>query len=200
MFAYEKVDGLDREQLLAVIEPVLRAHQVRGVELIWRTDQRGRLLYITLEPDTEDQDGAVNLEVCTDVSRDLSAALDVVDVISAAYRLEVGSPGVERSLYSRADYERFLGRLTKFKLKEPLNGEWTVRGRLDAVADTALTVEADTGAVEIPFEKIASGNLVLDWDRLNRSPKARAKKKASGTSETDQGLNSEETQGHKVGE
>lgn len=167
MFAYEKIDGLDREPLLAAIEPVLRAHGVRGVELIWRTDHRGWLLYVTLELDGEaETDAGVTLDLCTDVSRDLSAALDVADVIRPSFRLEVGSPGVERKLYRVEDYERFTGRLAKLKLRAPIEGEYTLRGDLAGVTDGVVAIDTDTGRFDVPFGEIETGNLVLDLQRM----------------------------------
>jgi ribosome maturation factor RimP len=172
MFAYEKLDGLDRDQLLSAIEPVLRAHGVRGVELIWRTDHRGWVLYLTLEADSEvPLDGGVTLEQCTDVSRDLSAALDVTDVIRPAFRLEVGSPGVERRLYSMADFSRFAGRLVKVKLRAPLEGEWTLRGKVSVLAGDRIRVETDAGPFEVPFGDVESANLVLDWSGASGAPR-----------------------------
>src|SRR5689334_20249374 len=104
--AHESLKGLDRDRVLSVVEPVLRAHGVDVVELIWRSDQRGWVLYVTVErPDTPDPSLGITLDLCADISRDLSAALDVADVITARYRLEVGSPGVDRVLYEVSDYQ-----------------------------------------------------------------------------------------------
>jgi len=88
---YESLKGLDRDRLLAAVEPVLLAHGVEAVELIWRSDQRGWVLYLTVErADSVDPATGVTLDLCADISKDLSAALDVAEAIAAPrYRLEV---------------------------------------------------------------------------------------------------------------
>ena len=104
-FAHQKLHGIDAERLTAVLDPVLRAHGVEGVELVWRTDQGGWLLELTIErPDTRIPGAGITIELCSEISRDLSAALDVADVIPQRYRLQVGSPGIERALYRKQDY------------------------------------------------------------------------------------------------
>src|SRR5882724_12823255 len=123
--SHEKIPGLDRERLHAAIEPVLTAHGVECVELVWRTDRGGWLLEISIERSDARVPGVgVTVDLCADISRDLSAALDVADCIPHRYTLEVGSPGVERALYNDADYERFAGQAAKLKLKKPRNSEY----------------------------------------------------------------------------
>ena len=97
--AHEHLHGLDRDRVIAVVEPVLRAHNVEGVELVWRTDRAGWVLELTVERPGSTLPGAgVTIDLCSEISRDLSAALDVADVIDARYSLQVGSPGLERAL------------------------------------------------------------------------------------------------------
>jgi ribosome maturation factor RimP len=163
-FVHEKLIGLDRERLLAIVEPVLRAHHVSGVEIIWRTDHRGRVLYLTIErPDSPEPGAGITLDLCADLSRDLSAALDVADVVDGAYRLEVGSPGVERKLYTKAEYERFAGRTVKVKCREAVAGDVVLRGLLSGTdSQGKILVDTDRGVVALEFEQILSGQLVLD--------------------------------------
>ena len=168
-FAFEKLSGLNRDQLLALVDPIVAAHGLEGVELIWSTDHRGWKLVVTLERPGSSQSGAgVTLDDCTEVSRDLSAALDASDVVPGAYRLEVGTPGVERKLYSLSDYQRFKGQRAKIKCNEPILGEWTLIGELLGV-DEAQRVQLQTagavtesGVLTLEYSKIQSGQLVLD--------------------------------------
>src|SRR5712691_5661159 len=69
-----------------------------------------------------DKPGGVTHKDCSDVSNHLGTVLDVEDFIHFAYTLEVSSPGLERGLYQRADYERFAGRGAKIKARSPVNG------------------------------------------------------------------------------
>jgi ribosome maturation factor RimP len=167
LVAHEKLTGLDREQVLAVVEPVLRAHGVEAVELIWRTDRAGWLLVLTVErPDSRRPGDGVTIELCSDISKDLSAALDVADVIPHAYRLEVGSPGLDRALYSLRDYERFAGQLAKLKLKEPLpDGQRVVEGTLHGLNESGrVELETPKELLSFEIENIESARLVFDWN------------------------------------
>ena len=150
MFAHEKLPGLPRQRLLDAIEPVLRAHGLAGVEIVWRTDGQGRVLYVTLESADAAEPGlapgaeGVTLEVCSRVSRDLSTAFDVHELFDGHYRLEVGSPGLERRLYTVGDYQRFRGKLAKVKLASPIAGQAVLTGRLAGVdAEGRVLLEAD---------------------------------------------------------
>lgn len=175
MFAFEKLPGLPRERIVDVIAPVLRAHGLVGVELVWRTDSQGRLLSVTVEAEGATEPGAgVTLDVCSRVSRDLSTALDVHELIDGAYRLEVGSPGLERKLYTRVDYERFKGRLVKLKLGTPVSGQHVLSGKLGGVdSDGRVELAVDGVSHAIQFEDIRSGQLEVDWKELGFSPAPR---------------------------
>jgi ribosome maturation factor RimP len=192
-FAYSKLHGLPADRLLAAIEPMLAAHGLEGVELIWKTDNRGWLLYLTVvrasQATSADPGAGVTLDDCSELSRDLSAALDVDDLIPGAYRLEVGTPGIERRLYSPADFTRFTSKLVKLKLHRPHVSEYTFRGYIVGVegGDKAVIVVAkdrDTAledAWRFEFENIASANLVLEWGSDARPNVARPKAPKSGT-------------------
>jgi ribosome maturation factor RimP len=176
-FAHEKLEGLDRESVLSTLIPVLRAHGVEGVEILWRSDSRGWVLFLTVEvPGSKEPGEGVTLDLCAEISRDLSAAFDVADVVPGKYRLEVGSPGLERTLYGPGDYERFAGRVAKLKLREPLpDGQRALRGVLRGLDGTGnVLVEAESGVREIAFNQITSGQLVFEWHSSgSRSNEAR---------------------------
>jgi ribosome maturation factor RimP len=178
--AHEKLIGLDRDRVLAVVGPVLSAHGVEGVELVWRTDQGGWLLQLTIErPDSRIPGAGITVELCGEISRDLSAALDVADVIPQRYRLEVGSPGIERALYTERDYERFAGQLAKLKLREPNEqGQYVLRGTLQGLDDDHnVVLDTERGLLTINPGAIQSGQLVFDWKAGGPQNKPKGKKK-----------------------
>ena len=164
-FAHEKLQGLDRERVLDTVVPVLRAHGVDGVELVWRSDGRGWVLYLTVErAGATEPEAGVSLDLCAEISRDLSAALDVADVIPGRYRLEVGTPGLDRALYSAADYARFRGRTAKVKLRQPRDGQKVLRGVLRGLDGAGhVLVDVDGHDVAVPAEDISEGQLIFDW-------------------------------------
>lgn len=175
--AYEHLQGLDRDRLVAVVEPVLRAHNVEGVELIWRTDRAGWVLELTIERPGSTQPGAgVTIDLCSEISRDLSAALDVADVIEARYTLQVGSPGLERALYKLSDYQRFAGQRVKLKLREPVEGQRVLHGVLSGLDDDgqAIVIQTDRGMLNLQFSEIESARLLFDWNK--GEPRARGRK------------------------
>lgn len=172
--AHTHLPGLDSERLLAAIEPVLAAHGVEGVELRWKTDRGERVLELTLErPGLSEPGAGITLEVCTDVSRDLSVALDVAEVIEARYRLEVGSPGVERALYRPEDYARFAGKSARIKLTAPIAGQRILRGVLRGLDPAgAIVIEMEQGQVACDFAGIESARLVFEWEGASPRPRA----------------------------
>lgn len=177
--SFTKLPGLDQEKLLGVVLPILRAHHVAGVELIWRTDHKGHVLELTVErPDARTPGAGITIDVCSEISRDLSVALDVADVIHAAnYRLEVGSPGLDRPLYTIEEFRRFAGQLAKLKLRTPLAeegfvGQKVVRGNLLGVDDSGkISVETERGVVAIAHDDVASARLVFEWNTASKPQK-----------------------------
>ena len=164
--AHEKLAGLDRDKIVAALEPVLSVHGVDCVELVWKTDRGEAVLEVTVErPETRDPGEGVTLDLCTEVSRDFSAALDAADCIERSYRLEVGSPGVERALYDLHDYERFAGHGAKLKLKQPLHGEYVVTGTVEGVKDgkIAILVRGKRSLVELG--DVDKARLIFAWKR-----------------------------------
>lgn len=172
MFAYEKLPGLPRDRVVEAIAPVLRAHGLAGVELVWRTDGQGRVLQVTVEsPEGTEPGGGVTLDVCSKVSRDISTALDALELIPGQYRLEVGSPGLERPLYTRADYERFSGRQAKLKLASAVEGQYVLHGKLNGLdAEDRVLIEVDGVEHGVRLEDVRSGQLAVDWQAMGFSP------------------------------
>jgi ribosome maturation factor RimP len=106
------------------------------------------------------EESGVTLNDCEAVSRDLSAALDVEDIISHAYTLEVSSPGLDRSLSKPGHYARFTGSVVKIKTYQQINGQKVFRGKLIGLAGELVKVELESGAiVDIPLADIAKASL-----------------------------------------
>ena len=118
-----------------------------------------------------DKPHGVTHDDCSDVSTHLGTILDVEDFIHASYTLEVSSPGLERGLYKRADYERFSGSNAKLKTRQALNGQRNFRGRLLGVeGDEVIFEDRTNGRVQIPLDLITKANLEVDvTDELRRS-------------------------------
>ena len=110
-----------------------------------------------------DKPNGVTHEDCSEVSFHVGTILDVEDFIHASYVLEVSSPGLERGLYKRADFERFAGKLAKLRTRRPINGQRNFRGRLVGVdGDEVVFEDRTNGRVGVPLDAIAKANLELD--------------------------------------
>ncbi len=169
---------LDLASLEATLRPVLAAHGVGLVEALFRRERPGWLLRITIENPTGLEPGAgITLDRCADVSRDVSTALDAGDLIRPAYTLEVTSPGIERNLHDRADYERFAGLKAKVVLRQavaagPMAGQGALVGELrgvetaeDGTTEVLIAVAARKSEVHVErvrLDAIKQGNLVYD--------------------------------------
>jgi ribosome maturation factor RimP len=115
---------------------------------------------------------SVSVEDCARVSRDLSAVLDVEDVIPAAYTLEVSSPGLDRPLRGPAEYNRFTGRRAKLVMREAIDGQMFFKGRLAGTEDgpngdgalTAVMIVTDDGRTHrVPLGAITRANLEVEF-------------------------------------
>jgi ribosome maturation factor RimP len=111
----------------------------------------------------EPSDGSpMTVEHCADISRVVSAILDVEDPIPTAYMLEVTSPGIDRPLITRDDYRRFAGFEAKLELRRSIDGRKRFNGRIQPVnGEDQVTIATDAGAVALPFEDIVKAKLVL---------------------------------------
>jgi ribosome maturation factor RimP len=120
----------------------------------------------TVQIMAERPDGTMSIEECEAVSRALSPVLDVTDPIERAYRLEISSPGLDRPLVRRSDFERHVGDMAKIELVAPLNGRRRFRGTLVDVDEKAACVRMEDGPdsaadVLLPFNDMADARLVL---------------------------------------
>ena len=86
----------------------------------------------TVQIMAERPDGSMTVEDCEAVSRALSPVLDVDDPVDGAYRLEISSPGMDRPLVRRSDFERHAGHLVKIEMDVPLDGRRRFRGTIGA--------------------------------------------------------------------
>jgi ribosome maturation factor RimP len=121
-----------------------------------------------------DKPVGVTHEDCATVSLHLGTTLDVEDFIHTPYTLEVSSPGIERGLYKRADYERFAGQMAKMKSRLAINGQRNFRGRIVCVeGDQVVFDDKTSGRVSVPLESIVKANLEIDVEEEFRRARER---------------------------
>jgi ribosome maturation factor RimP len=151
------------EELRALIEPVI---EDAGFELVDVLLTRGRqpwLLRITI--DNPSGDGLVAVDRCADVSREIETHLDTADAMSAPYRLEVSSPGLDRVLSREKDFAPACGSEVRIETRAPLDGRRRFRGRLLTFADGVATLDLDGREVRIPLDAIAKAHTIYQFTR-----------------------------------
>lgn len=149
-------------RVAAIIEPVL--HQI-GFRLV-RVRVSGAE-GCTVQIMAERPDGSMTVEDCEEVSRALSPVLDVADPIDRAYRLEISSPGIDRPLVRKSDFERYAGHLARIEMNIAVNGRKRFRGTLAGTDGEAARItrdevpEGEDPAVLLPIEDMSEAKLVL---------------------------------------
>src|SRR5216117_506111 len=107
---------------------------------------------------------SVSVEDCATVSRDLSAMLDVDDVVPVAYTLEVSSPGLDRPLRGADDYRRFTGRRAKLVMRERIDGQGFFKGRLGGLDGADVVIDGDDGRRHrVPLGVITRAHLEVEF-------------------------------------
>ncbi|HEY2758856.1 MAG TPA: ribosome maturation factor RimP [Pseudolabrys sp.] len=121
----------------------------------------------TVQIMAERPDGSMTVEDCEAVSRALSPVLDVADPIDKAYRLEISSPGIDRPLVRKSDFDRYAGHLVRIEMEVPVNGRKRFRGELTGTeGDTARlhrddAREGEDADVLLPIGDMSEAKLVL---------------------------------------
>ncbi|WP_299809049.1 ribosome maturation factor RimP [Tardiphaga sp.] len=129
----------------------------------------------TVQIMAERPDGTMLVEDCEAISHALSPVLDVSDPIERAYRLEVSSPGIDRPLVRRTDFERYEGYLVKIEMAVPVGGRKRFRGLLGAIEGDVVLLDREGARdgedpiTRLPLEDISNANLVLTDELIAES-------------------------------
>lgn len=127
----------------------------------------------TLQIMAERPDGSMEVEDCAELSRALSAILDVEDPIAGEYALEVSSPGIDRPLTRLDDFERWAGWTAKLELDQPIDGRKRFKGPLCGVEDGEILIEVDHQTIGLQFDWLAEAKLVMTDELIAESLRAR---------------------------
>lgn len=110
-----------------------------------------------------DKPGGVCIEDCRFISEKIDKLIDEKDPIPQSYILEVSSPGIERLLKNRSDYNRFAGRLATVATFAPLHGKKLFEGKIKGIRGDDVVMEINGSELLVPFEKIASARLKIEF-------------------------------------
>jgi len=151
-----------QEQIEQLLDPILTSLGLTLWDLDFKKEGPQWLLRIYIEHEP----GGVTLGDCETVSRDLSTALDVEDLIPHAYTLEVSSPGIDRPLTRAKDYARFAGFEAKLETRAPIDGRKRFKGRLKGLEAETVKIEVEGAELALPLEEIEKAKLVLTDDLI----------------------------------
>jgi ribosome maturation factor RimP len=154
---------IDTARIETLIAPSLEAMGYRLVRVAVTGGRRTQVLQVMAE---RMEERPMSVEDCTEVTHTVSALLDVADPIEHAYVLEVSSPGIDRPLVRREDYERYRGYEAKLELAAPIEGRRRFRGRLVGVEADRVRLNLGAEVVELPLARIQRAKLVLTDELL----------------------------------
>jgi len=143
------------EMVRGAVEPL--GYELVGVEYLSR-GTGGSLLRIYI-----DHADGIGVKDCAKVSHQVSGVLDVEDPISENYSLEVSSPGMDRPLFSKEDFERFSGSKVNIKLRVKQHGRRNFEGMLKGVDGDDLLVTVDGDQYRLPMDQVDRARLVPEF-------------------------------------
>jgi ribosome maturation factor RimP len=151
------------DKIECMVLPLVTALGLELFEIEYKREGRQMILRIFI-----DKEGGITLDDCAAVSRELSALLDVEDIIPGKFTLEVSSPGLNRPIRSLADYDRYIGKLVKVRTFAPTaddsgNLRKTFLGKLVGIDGDLILVKLLEGqSATIPFSAVAKANLEFE--------------------------------------
>ena len=111
-----------------------------------------------------DHENGIEVDDCAEVSRQVSAVLDVEDPISTEYNLEVSSPGMDRPLFKPSHFQKIVGEVVAVKTNMPQQGRRNFKGDLLSASDTDIEVAIDNERFTLAYNNINKANLIASVD------------------------------------
>ena len=140
-----------------LLEPILTENRLELYDIEFKGQGRKGVLRVFI-----DSSDGVTIDDCANISREIGTLLDVHDVITSPYRLEVSSPGLTRALRKPGDFFRFMGKKVRIKTGVEIEDRNMFIGKLLDYKDDNVTVETEGGIYVIPFSQIEKANLELE--------------------------------------
>jgi ribosome maturation factor RimP len=153
---------VDTNSIARLIEPSLAAMGYHLVRVAMTGGRRATLQVMAERLD----DLAMTVDDCAQLSHSVSALLDIHDPIVGSYTLEISSPGIDRPLVRREDYDRFIGLEAKIELATSVEGRKRFRGRLLGTVEGTIRLLTDAGEIGLPLDAVARAKLLLTDDLI----------------------------------
>ncbi|RZA36785.1 MAG: ribosome maturation factor RimP [Lysobacteraceae bacterium] len=159
------------KQIASLLSPTVRSLglELLGAEYLPAPNSATLRLYIDVI-ESELATRMVNIEDCEAVSREVSAQLDVEDPITGNYTLEVSSPGIERPLFTLAQFARHVGESAKVVLRLPQEGRRRLQGAIVRIEGASIVFMVDNAEMTVAFENVDKARIMPDWVALGFAP------------------------------
>jgi len=143
------------EKVKEAIGSLLDENKIEFVDITYRRESNGMVLRLLV-----DNEGGITIGECADLNEKIGALLDKEDIVTERYTLEVSSPGLDRPLKTRRDFERLVGKKIRVHTYEPIEGKRRdCEGTINSVDDEAVTV----GNIKIRLDKISKAKEVVEF-------------------------------------
>lgn len=143
------------QQVWLLAEPVCHAEGMELIQVEYQREPAGRILRLYV-----DKPEGIKLDDCVGISRQLSDILDVHLEDVGPYNLEVSSPGPDRPLARKRDFDKFKGSLVKIKTVQPLNGRKNYKGVLLGISDDVISLDIAGQIMTINYADISKTHLI----------------------------------------
>jgi len=150
------------DEIIGLLDPLASEHGLELVAVEVSGGGRGQVVRLYI-----DREGGIDIDSIAAANEWISEALEPVRRLHEAYTLEVSSPGIERILRKRSDFERFAGRTAVVKTSEKILGRAAFTGVLKGIEEEMIVIDADGIVYRLPLEKVERARLKYDFDGLS---------------------------------
>jgi ribosome maturation factor RimP len=157
-----------REQVIAVVEPLVGERGAELVDVEVRHEGHGRVVRVLV-----DRQGGIDLDSLSQISREISDHLDVAEPLPGHYTLEVSSPGIDRPLRTPGHFVRYVGKKVRVRSRVPLDDQRNFVGTLETVTADAVTIRREGGGEStIQFSNIEKANYEHEFSAVDFGKRA----------------------------
>jgi len=146
------------QSVIDIIEPVVQSQNLELVDVEFKKEGKDWHLRVYI-----DKERGITVEDCRNVSHQIEDLIEIEDIVSRQYILEVSSPGLDRPLKSERDFLRNQNRRIQLTVFAPIHGRKDFCGVIRGIHDQSLVLQVEGNDLEIPLEKIAKAKLVIDF-------------------------------------
>jgi ribosome maturation factor RimP len=146
------------DRVRTIADPILSSEGMELVEIEYRREATGWVLRLLI-----DKEGAITLDDCARISREVGRTLDVEDFISVPYSLEISSPGLTRPLKNERDFVKYQDHLIKVRTTDPIGNRRQFKGKLLGISENRIEIEVDGEIFQIPLSNLAKANLEIEF-------------------------------------